>query len=308
MRVCARRPLSVQAAASRLTYPIRPPLGKQNGRLVDAAMWSKVKTIFPVNRWEQPSSVLHDEEEVRTLHVANARELKERPTLATAGFELVEQPGGSFDFETEQGRADYLEATAQLVRSMTGASFATVFHSMTRRSDRDNKDSRRGHDGLESRHHAAVLRVHADFTPENGPQRVADLEAGGLVPPGTGRKRWSIVNVWRSMSSRPIEERPLAMLDARTVDQASLWSYSLVHEQTAEVGTNNSVAYADSHRWYYYPKQTIDEALVFYTFDGTAAGAPRFVFHTAFDPPHDGPVPPPPRMSIEARCLAVFDD
>ena len=127
------------------------------------------------------------------------------------------------------------------------------------------------------------------------------------MPAGTLSKRWSIVNVWRSMSPHPIEERPLALLDARTVDQGALWPYSLVHAPSAEVGENNSVAFSEEHRWYYYPKQTIDEALVFYTFDGAVPGKPRFVFHTAFDPPPTE-TPPPPRVSIEARCLAVFED
>ena len=280
----------------------------QNGRLVDSPMWSKVQTIFPVNRWDKPASVLHDEELDVAITVENARELAIRPTLASAGFELVDQPGAAFDFDTESGRAAYLLQTADLVCGLTGASFAMVFHSMTRRSDRDNKDSAKGTGGLNSNHHAAVMRVHADFTPTNGPQRVADLEARGLVPGGTLKKRWSIVNVWRSISPHPIEERPLALLDARTVDQDAVWSYSLVHEPTAEVGENNSIAYSKSHRWFYYPKQTIDEALVFYTFDGAKAGSPRFVFHTAFDPPTPADIRLPPRESIEARCLVVFDD
>lgn len=271
-------------------------------------MWSKVQSIFPINRWEQPASILHDEELKVAITVENARELAIRLTLASAGFEMVDQPGSSFDFDSESGRAAYLEQTADLVRGMTGASFATVFHSMTRRSDRDNKDSTKGTGGLDSKHHAAVMRVHADFTPANGPQRVADLEARGLVPKGTLEKRWSIVNVWRSISPHPIEERPLALLDARTVDQDAVWSYSLVHEPTAEVGENNSIAYSEDHRWFYYPKLTLDEALVFYTFDGANAGSPRFVFHTAFDPPTPAGSRPPPRESIEARCLAVFDD
>mgnify|MGYP006102383885 CR=1 FL=1 len=300
--------LSTQAArTSRLIYPVRPPSGMQNGRAIDTQMWSKIQTIFPINRWTKPPSVLFDEEQALQLEVSDARALTERPTLASTGFELVKQPGGAFDFESDDGRAAYLQSTAELVRSMTGASFAFVFHSMTRRSDRDNKDSEKGVGGLESPHHAAVTRVHSDFTVDNGPQRVSDLEDRALVPAGTLQKRWSIVNVWRSMSPEPIEERPLAILDARTVDQTSVWSYSLVHLPTEQVGENNSVGYSEGHRWYYYPKQTIDEALIFYTFDGTIPGQPRFVFHTAFDPPSP-PQRPPPRISIEARILVVFDD
>lgn len=308
-RAMLRRTLSTQMSrTSRLTYPVRPPPGMQNGRVIDTQMWSKVQTIFPINRWDmKQTSKLFDEEETLSLEVHDARKLAERPTLATAGFELVDQPGGGFDFETDAGRKAYLDTTAELVRSMTGASWAKVFHSMSRRSDRDNKDSTKGAGGLESRHHASVTRVHSDFTVDNGPQRVSDLEKLGLVPEGTLQKRWSIVNVWRSMSPHPIEERPLALLDARTVDQDAVWSYSLVHLPTEEVGENNSVAYAEGHKWYYYPKQTLDEALVFYTFDGTIPGKPKFVFHTAFDPPSP-PQVPPPRISIEARVLAVFED
>lgn len=308
LRTARRLRSTAVAATSQLTYPVRPPPGKQNGRVIDTAMWSKVQTIFPINVWDKPSAILHDEELEMSIHVENARELKEPPTLAAAGFELVNQPGAAFDFETEAGLNAYRKETEALVKRMTGAASATVFHSMTRRSDRDNKDSAKGAGGIESRHHASVTRVHSDFTPANGPQRVSDLEERGLVPKGTLKKRWSIVNVWRSMSPYPIEERPLAMLDARTVDQDSVWSYSLVHEPSAEVGDNNSIAYDPAHRWFYFPKLTLDEALLFYTFDGHTGETPRFVFHTAFDPPSAGLARPPPRESIEARCLIVFDD
>ena len=96
LRLALRRSLNTQAAASasRLTYPVRPPAGMQNGRLVDTAMWSKIQTILPVNRWEKPAEILHDEEETHSIHVASARELEERPTLAAAGFELVDHDDG----------------------------------------------------------------------------------------------------------------------------------------------------------------------------------------------------------------------
>ena len=48
-------------------------------------------------------------------------------------------------------------------------------------------------------------------------------------------------------------------------------------------------------------RMVADEALLLYTYDGTAS-PPRFVFHTAVDTGRDGP----PRRSIEVRCLAIF--
>ena len=50
-----------------------------------------------------------------------------------------------------------------------------------------------------------------------------------------------------------------------------------------------------------------EEALLFYTYDGTAPLAPRFVFHTALgDTGGGGEAAAPPRRSIECRCLALF--
>ena len=57
----------------------------------------------------------------------------------------------------------------------------------------------------------------------------------------------------------------------------------------------------------YFPKMKADEALPFYTYDGSAE-PPRFVFHSAIDVQADaergGSVRP--RRSIECRCLAVW--
>ena len=51
-----------------------------------------------------------------------------------------------------------------------------------------------------------------------------------------------------------------------------------------------------------------EEALLFYTYDGTAPlEGPRFVFHTALgDTGGGGEAAAPPRRSIECRCLVLF--
>merc|ERR1711908_159722 len=70
-------------------------------------------------------------------------------------------------------------------------------------------------------------------------------------------------------------------------------------------GENYSLRHSDAHRWYYYPRQTKDECLVFKVYDKKEDG-PRFVFHTAFTDP-SSPPDAPPRKSIEVRAIAFYD-
>ena len=45
--------------------------------------------------------------------------------------------------------------------------------------------------------HGAVQRVHADYTPENGPRKLRELaEAGVVSEREIAHRRWSIVNEW----------------------------------------------------------------------------------------------------------------
>ena len=188
----------------------------------------------------------------------------------------------------------------------TGASQCFVFQHMRRDSSMHNKEC----NGAGAKAHGAVARVHADYTPSNGPQKLSELEAAGLVPRGVAEgRRWAIVNVWRSLDAEhAIEEKPLAVLDASTVAHDSTFTYALITDgPPALVGFNNSVGFAPAHEWYYFPKMKADEALLFYTYDGSAE-PPRFVFHSAIDVQADaergGSVRP--RRSIECRCLAVW--
>jgi hypothetical protein len=66
-----------------------------------------------------------------------------------------------------------------------------------------------------------------------------------------------------------------------------------------------SVGYNPRHRWFYYPRLRIDEALVFKCFDSATDGRARFSAHTAFNDPAT-PVNAAPRESIEVRSFAFF--
>ena len=211
MASAARRVLT------RLTYPQRPPAGFQNGRIVTPSHWKKIGSIFPTERWLGDVEKLHDEEDTRNLHVSDARVGNSAPTLARNGFELRKSPSTVVDFfDDDVIMSKYYEETSELVKAATGARDVFVFQHMRRDSNALNKDTTRNENSTPS--HGAVQRVHADYTPENGPMKLQELEATGVVPEGhAANRRWSIVNVWRSIAEQPVQTLPLAVLDAATV-------------------------------------------------------------------------------------------
>ena len=73
----------------------------------------------------------------------------------------------------------------------------------------------------------AVERVHGDYTNTSGPRMLEELAERGVLPKGfeLGSKRGAILNVWRNASPVAVQQKPLAVLDARTVDEKDLGLY-----------------------------------------------------------------------------------
>jgi len=104
---------------------------------------------------------------------------------------------------------------------------------------------------------------------------------------------------------------PLALLDDATVAWGSdeVMSYPITNG--GHVAFNYTLRHSAAHRWFYYPALRKDELLLFKAF-GSAEGGERpfrVLFHTAFDLGRDAAgdaPPPPPRKSLEVRCIAVW--
>lgn len=309
----ASKAVGLQRVLTKLTYPRRPPQGHQGGRIVTPTHWQKIGGIFPTEPWKGDALKLDDEEEVVEVSVTDARTLPEPPTLSRNGFELRATRRPSTDLYDDAAVVEsYYAQTARLVEEATGASKCFVFQHMRRDSSMHNKESTAAQNTAGANAHGAVARVHADYTTSNAPKKLSELEAAGLVPRGVAEgRRWAIINVWRSLDDLPIEEKPLAVLDAATVAHADMFTYALINEgPPALVGFNNSVGFSPTHKWFYFSKMEADEALLFYTYDGSSA-PPRFVFHSAIDVQADDAKAEQgssvrPRRSIECRCLAVW--
>ena len=118
-----------------------------------------------------------------------------------------------------------------------------------------------------------------------------------------GAFRYGIVNIWRSIGA-PVRDAPLAVCDARTIQVDDLVTADVHYrDRTGEIylGVHNA-----HHQWFYFSAMQRAEALVFKQYDSQVSGVARFTLHAAFRHP-DAPAGTPPRQSIEARCLVVYE-
>lgn len=124
------------------------------------------------------------------------------------------------------------------------------------------------------------------------------------------KRHFGLFNVWRSIDpEREIEVMPLAVCDGATVapaDMVSCDSLRLTEPRTRLV--DYRLIHNIGQCWYYFPRMTPDEALLFLQYDSRRADANRrMTFHAAFKDPttREGA---PLRKSVEARVLAVFGE
>jgi hypothetical protein len=217
-------------------------------------------------------------------------------SLDVEGFQLVSQKTEVNDFYDDlQVEQTYHEEVKTLLMEMTGAARIEIFDDTRRSSSLETQQDRN------IREPADI--VHNDYTARSGVKRLRDHfaddpdEAEKLL-----RRRFIIVNVWRSISGR-IYNNPLVLCDATTVSPEDLVSV----ERRAEdrIGELQVALHDSGQRWFYYPEMQMDEALLFKTFDSETDGRARFTIHTSFENP-GAPVDAPPRESIETRCLVFF--
>ena len=231
--------------------------------------------------------------EERMMPIRNGRALRDKFELEIHGFEFVKHPTAMVNFfDEDEVLSVYYEEAAELIRQRSGAKRIHVFDHTLRSGDEKTRNERHVRE--------PVTRVHNDYTEWSGPNRVRDLlpnEAEGLL-----ERRFAIVQVWRAIRN-PIEADPLAICDARTLTQGDL----VVSERRYpdRIGQTYQIAYNPDHEWYYFPKMTRNEAVVFKVFDSATDGRARFTAHAAFVDPMS-PANAGPRESIEMRALVFF--
>jgi hypothetical protein len=230
-----------------------------------------------------------------TVTIRDVRPVASTLSLDREGFQLVTAPSTVTDFNDQEAiRTRYYAETVSLLEALTGASRVVVFdHTIRRRipgvTDRSLGIPRQ-----------PVSRVHNDYTVKSGPQRVRDLlgeDADELL-----RGHFAVINVWRPIRG-PIQDAPLALADAQSVDSGDLVATDLIYpDRTGEI---YYVKFNSSHRWFYASAMQNDEVMLIKCFDSAADGRARFVPHSAFLDPTT-PAGASPRESIELRTLVFY--
>ncbi len=233
---------------------------------------------------------------LQPVPIQNGRARRKPFSLDREGFVLVPHSTKVQDFyDDKEINAVYEHEVKALVKRKTGASRVEIFdHTRRAVSDEIRK--------------ARMIRepastVHNDYTARSGRKRLEDHfedapdEAEKLL-----KRRFAIVNVWRSIRGT-VQTGPLALCDASSVAPEDL--VPVKRKAKDRTGEIQMALYSPGQRWYYFPRITMDEALLIKTYDSEDDGRARFTIHTAFNDP-TAPAGAPSRESIETRCFVFF--
>lgn len=229
------------------------------------------------------------------MPVRNGRPLRHTFDLDIYGFVFVDHVTQVGDFTNEAERKRVYDPEVQaLIKKYSGASEVVVFdHTLRVSNEQLQKD-------MDAR--PTVKSVHNDYTEASAPQRLREI-VGDAEAERRFKKRWAIIQVWRPIRGTVMID-PLGICDGRSIPQQGFIRVERRYQyRTGEV---YHIAHNPAHVWYYFPRMTRNEALVFKVFDSDAGKPSRFTAHSAFDDPAT-PADAPPRESIETRCFAFFD-
>lgn len=263
---------------------------------VEAPLNFVVRGSAPVSLPSEPGQIkvhhYEGEHETKQVRIANARGRLGDISLDREGFQIVRHHT-DVDFYDDEARTTVYEREIEaLLKKELGARRVIVFDHTLRAGDDQTRVQRVIRE--------PVQMVHNDYTARSGPRRlrdqVGDAEADELL-----KGRMAIVNVWRG-NRKPVKSMPLAIADARTIDDADL--VSTERRAKDRIGEIQHMVYNPDTRWFYVPDMEPDEAMLIKCYDSDESVA-RFTAHSAFPDPTTPP-DAPFRESIESRTFVFF--
>ena len=234
------------------------------------------------------------------ITVHNARLLDPPPTLASHGFTLATAPTTLDLLGTEVVRTAFYEECRQLLLRVTGCAevrgggheYRNGFGGVT--GPRGAKPTPNGSGG------AYAQGIHADMC------AAVETRFGKIVPEG---HHFESINIWRSAVPETIAMMPPAVCAMPTVRPADIvfgdgQNTGNIRQYTKVV--DQRLIHGPHQRWYYFPRMTPDEVLLFRQYDTRQEALNmRTVFHTAVADP-TSPPDAPPRSTIEVRMQAIY--
>ena len=100
-----------------------------------------------------------------------------------------------------------------------------------------------------------------------------------------------------------MEQNPLALLDARTLDESDIQEYTFGGRD--EDGNATMILPNSEHEWWYFPQMQTNECLVFKQYDNRNGGGCKQCPHISFFD-SSAPEDAPGRRSIEVRICCAF--
>jgi hypothetical protein len=250
-------------------------------------------------------TVLEGTREKKPMLVRDGRPDSAAFTLDVEGFVFARHDTRVADFwDDAELAAIYTPEVERLVAAHTGAARVVVFDHTRRSTVLEHRDVRRARDPAGA--------AHTDYTDASARWRLHDVITDPAEAERLLQKRFAIVNVWRSMTG-PIEQWPLAVCDARSIDDALLHTVERRDNTREEPSFEYSrpsetrhASYDAGHRWYYFPRMDRDEVILLKNYDTRTDGTARYSLHSAIEDPTTPP-DAAPRESIESRAFAFFD-
>lgn len=235
----------------------------------------------------------------------------ELPGWQECGFQLMEHHSavGDWGDDEEIARVHYPEIS-EWARELSGCDHALVSSHIKR-----NPEEAKRYAEL-----SPTAIVHSDFADSYGDFLRELYRSGNLaesarrfgVSPDVvaGARRLMVVQFWRNIGPAKMDF-PLAFCDARSVRREEVVAFPVTNYAGNGVQFEALGVFAPedpaAHRWYTFPEMTIDEVVVFRTFDSdrVGTGEPYWTPHSAFRDP-EVELGRPSRSSIELRATCVF--
>jgi hypothetical protein len=236
----------------------------------------------------------------RTVSIQDARLIADKLSLDHHGFRLINQLSNVSDYYSDDQIYNTYESEVKqsILDSLAGESIRhiQIFDHTRRTSSNELRKA------LKVREPASI--IHNDYTDDSAVRTREDFfkkdpEANEQLH----GKRFMIINLWRSIGGT-VKQAPMTLCSANTISAEDVVSVERVAKNHR--GELQLAVWNPDHQWFYFPDMTMQEALIFKTFDSALDGRARYTIHTAFDDPNS-PVNAPPRESIETRCLVFLE-
>ncbi|KAL2123768.1 hypothetical protein VTJ04DRAFT_133 [Mycothermus thermophilus] len=214
-------------------------------------------------------------------------------TLAQSGFEFARFPVNVQQWTDQTVKAIYLPTLAQWLKKSYGARDVHFYTYNFRYHNPDDKPA--GQHAVKS----SFLRAHCDASQETIEARLKVYYPDTYQQLLQGRVQY--LNIWRPITSTPVEDCPLAVCDFRTIDQGDLVPMDLVYPHYVDEAYE--VLYNPAHRWFYKKGMTHEDVVIFKLCDNLTSEA-YVCPHAAFlDPTAQANAPP--RASIEVKAILM---